>query len=125
MAHADNVQDANVTHIEWSNDALVFYFAKAKGDQEGDKATKPWHVYSNPLQPHLCPVLAFATYIFTHPGVLANNGKNNLFPGNDQYGQFKKVFCRVIDDNEKEFLALGVARSDLGSHSARKGKLKK
>ena len=36
----------------------MFYFAKRKGDQSWDKSGDPWHVYSNPKNPELCPVLA-------------------------------------------------------------------
>ena len=121
MARADNVCSAMVSHIEWNGDALIFHFAKTKGHQGGECVHKPWHVYANPLEPDICPLLAFAKYVFTHPGVLESNGNNNLFPGNDQYRRFVNIFSKVIKENEGDFRDLGYSPSDLGSHSTRKG----
>lgn len=121
MARADNVVDTQVSHIEWHSDCLVFHFAKQKGSQEGECVHRPWHVYANPLEPDICPVLAFAKYILTMPGVLEANGSNNLFPGNDQYRRFMGIFTKVLKENADEFKALGYLPSDLGSHSTRKG----
>ena len=70
MARADNVVDISVEHIEWLGDSLIFHFATTKTDQSGEKQRIPWHVYSNPMKPHICPVLAFSKYVLTHPGVL-------------------------------------------------------
>jgi len=46
-------------YIEWSGDCLIFYFATTKTDQKGEKQRLPWHVYSNPLKPHILPCLGF------------------------------------------------------------------
>ena len=53
LAQSDNCISMNVNHVQWENDSLVFYFAKTKGDQLGDKSGDPWHVYSNPKNPEL------------------------------------------------------------------------
>ena len=63
MARSDNVVHLSVEHIEWSGNCLIFYFATTKTDQNGEKQRLPWHVYSNPLKPHICPVLAFSKYL--------------------------------------------------------------
>ena len=122
MARVDNVVHLSVEHVEWCNDCLIFYFATTKTDQNGEKQRLPWHVYSNPLKPHICPVLSFAKYVLAHPGVLENNGRNMLFPGSNQYSRFLKIFHQVLMDNADDFLALGIDPNDLGSHSTRKGK---
>ena len=121
MARADNVVSANVSHVEWHGDSLVFYFAKMKGAQEGECVLKPWHVYGNPLEPEICPLLAFSKYVLTHPGVLESNGNNSLFPGNDQYRRFMGIFSKLLKDNAEDFKELGYEPNDLGSHSTRKG----
>ena len=73
------------------------------------------------MKPHICPVLAFAKYALSHPGVLQNNGRNQLFPGGNQYHRFLKIFHHVLTKHSAEILALGVDPNDLGSHSTRKG----
>lgn len=61
-----------LTHIQWRNDALIFFFQKSKHNQEGDTNHHPWHMYSNPFKPVLCPVLAIGKYL--HSGM--NNHYN-------------------------------------------------
>ena len=122
MARADNVVHLSVEHVEWNADSLIFYFATTKTDQSGEKQRLPWHVYSNPLHPHICPVLSFAKYVLAHPGVLENNGRNMLFPGSNQYSRFLKIFHNVLVENKDALLELGVDPTDLGSHSTRKDK---
>ena len=54
------------------NGKMIVYFSSLddKKNQTGDASDRPWHVYSNPNSPHLCPVLALAKYILTHPDLL-------------------------------------------------------
>jgi hypothetical protein len=85
MARSDNCTNLHISHIEWRNDCLVFFFAKTKGDQTGEKSDSPWHVYSNPFEPCICPVIALAKYIFSNFDVATS--KSTLFPGNDQYSR--------------------------------------
>ena len=92
LARSDNCLSMNVNHIQWANDALLFYFGKTKGDQLGDRAGDPWHVYANPKNPPLCPILALSNYLLSHPDLL--NGNNLLFVGNNQYDRFIKYSQR-------------------------------
>ena len=119
MARSDNCISMHVSHVEWRQDCLVFFFGKTKGDQAGEKAAEPWHVYSNPDDPVICPVLALAKYMFAYPDLVKENGQ--IFPGTEQYNRFIKIFHRVIEQNEDEFLSIGVKAHMLGSHSCRKG----
>ena len=82
LAQSNNCLAMNVNHVQWENYSLVSYFAKTKGEQLGDKSGDPWHIYSIPKNPELCPVLALANYLLSHPGLL--NGKFPLFPKNNQ-----------------------------------------
>ena len=118
MARSENCVKMHVNHIQWREDALVFFFGKSKGNQSGENNHQPWHVYSNPLEPCICPVLSFAKYIFSHPDILKGD---QLFPGTFQYDRFMKIFRKVIKDNLAAFEALGVEEGTLGSHSTRKG----
>ena len=119
MARSENVQSCHVNHIAWDNDSLLFYFPISKSNQGGENSHVPWHVYSNPFQPHLCPVLTLAKYLFSQSGILAVGDR--LFPGKHQYDRFIKVFHRIIKVHEAEFRRFGVECGDLGSHSTRKG----
>ena len=109
----------NVNHVQWENDILVFYFTKTKGDQSGDKSGDPWHVYLNPKNPELPPVLALAKYLLSHPDLL--NGNFPLFPGNNQCDRFIKIFHGVIHNNKETFHIIGVEEHSLRSHSCWKG----
>ena len=119
MARSDNCVNMNISHIQWSDDSLLFFFGKTKGNQLGDGNDKPWHVYSNPAKPHLCPVLALAKYVLLHPDLLTNGSP--VFPGTYQYKRFIKIFHKVL--RYPSFLELGVQPGDLGSHSTRKGSI--
>ena len=132
MARLENVVHAHMLHVTWDNDSLVFRFVKSKGDQTGRNKDQAWHVYANPNNPAVCPVLAMACYIFGNPGIFGvddgtdsadgtdpNNGR--LFPGSYQYERFMDCMHRIIDKHCDDFFAIGISAGDLGSHSARKG----
>ena len=83
MKRAENCVDCKITHIQVKSDCLVFAFAKSKGHQNGEEHVGPWHVYANPLEPHLCVVLSLARYLFAYPELFQNN--TALFQGTSQY----------------------------------------
>ena len=85
MARSNNCTKLMLGHIEWRDDCLVFFFGNTKNDQEGERSDTPWHVYSNPFEPCICPVLSLAKYIFSNPDIDTSNSQ--LFPGNDQYNR--------------------------------------
>ena len=62
--------DDRINPIMFKNNSLVFQFAKSKGYQNGVDRVGTWHVYANPHEPHLCPVLAISRYLFTYPELL-------------------------------------------------------
>ena len=64
MKRAENCVDANINHIYFENDSLIFEFAKSKSHQEGEEHVGPWHVYANPMEPSICPVLSLAVLMF-------------------------------------------------------------
>ena len=72
MARSENIVHANVLHISWDNDCLVFRFVKTKNDQTGRNKDQRWHVYATPENPTTCPVLAMACYLFANPGILSS-----------------------------------------------------
>ena len=121
MARSDNCVNMHINHVQWHEDAMLFFFGKSKGNQGGDRADKPWHVYSNPQMPFLCPVLAMAKYTLTHPDLFHDSCP--LFPGLSQYSRFVKFFHKLLNDNAEVFERMGVKKGDIGSHSVRKGSI--
>ena len=84
MCRADNLVTLNLAHIGWEYDSFLCNLAKCKHDQEGKGATTPWHIYANPTNPFVCPILALGLYLFSHPELLTNS-LSFLFTGNHQY----------------------------------------
>ena len=121
MARSDNVLKMMLTHVEWRNDSLVFFFGKSKSNQEGDGSHHPWHVFSNPLEPEMCPVLTLSKYLLCFPDLMFDASKTRLFPGGNQYSRYNKIFHSVLEKNKELFASLGVEKGSLGTHSIRKG----
>ena len=82
MKRAENCQMCKISHIYFHGDALVFEFAKSKGDQDG-KFVGPWHCYANPQKPHVCVVLAMAKFCLPYDAVLAKNAHERGVGGAD------------------------------------------
>ena len=101
---------------------MIYYFGTLKGSQTGDRANDTCHVYSNPKNPTICPVIDLDKYFFYHTDILTTNSK--LFPGNHQYERFLDIFHKIIHNNLEEFQSLGVEKGTLGSHSVSKGATK-
>ena len=118
LARSDDCLVVNVNHVWWENDSLVLYFAKTKGDRPVDKSGDPCHVYLNPKNMELCPVLALAKYLLSHADLM--NEIFPLFPINNQYNRFIKIFHRVIHNNKETFHILRVKEHSLGPHLCRK-----
>lgn len=121
MKRAENCANAKINHIRFEDDCLVFEFAKSKGHQKGEEHVGPWHVYANPFEPWLCPVLALARYLLCFPEVL--RGEVSLFPGKDTsiYQRYAERFGKVVSGCSTDLLKNGYVPGDLGTHSARKG----
>jgi hypothetical protein len=117
MKRAENCVDCKITHITFEGDCLVFEFAKSKSQQDGEEHIGPWHIYANPKEPFICPILSLARYLFTFPTVLV--GKSPLFEGTSQYNRYSKIFSRILRVHHNELP--GVNMGDLGTHSCRKG----
>lgn len=116
---AGNCVSICFSHLEWRNDALCIYFAHMKNDQMGEKPRDPRHVYANPINPEICPILAMAIYLICFPDL----EQPQLFPGNNQYERYRKALERLLntDNVKKELNARGIECKDIGTHSTRKG----
>ena len=122
MKRAENLAAAKINHISFKDDCLVFQFAKSKGNQTGEPHG-PWHVYTNPRKPWICPVLSLARYLFCFPEVL--KGDVPFFEGTNQYARYSARFMKLVSlskvAKDLRNMIVGFEPSDLGTHSARKG----
>ena len=110
-------------HMFWREDCLVIVISQHKGDQAGDGNSKEKHVYANPTNPVICPILAIAVMILCrHRGVEGRKFEEALFFG-DNVDRFGKLLALVLKDENLIPLDvdLGALRNEIGSHSNRKG----
>lgn len=59
MSRVGNAVANCKNHLYWKDDSLIIYFAHEKTDQTQDKPGDPRHIYANPFQPSICPILLF------------------------------------------------------------------
>ena len=119
MKRAENCVNAQINHIYFRHDALVFEFAKSKGHQKGEDHVGPWHLFANPTDPYICPVLSLSRYLATNIDVM--KGDMPLFEGTSQYDRYIGIFEKACVALEPELKKLGYQAGDLGTHSNRKG----
>ena len=100
--------------IGWSGDALTITYEKSKTNQEGINIV-PRHVYANPLNPLICPVLALGVQLCS-VSFLSYDRQDKVFNVKSP----ETSFSRWLSKHCKEIFPSG--RSSLiGTHSIRKG----
>lgn len=120
IARCHSVGSLMYNHISWNNDSMVIVFPTHKGDQNGETSL-PKHVYANPLEPSLCPILSFAIYIFCY-GFHRKGSKTQVFDGDSlSESRFSKWLKSFGVENEADFVSMGLAIVMIGTHSFRKG----
>jgi len=63
MSRSDSVDSLMLTHFDWDEDSLIIEEQGHKADQKGE--FKYWkHIYANPLNPDVCPILALGVHLF-------------------------------------------------------------
>ena len=105
--------------FSWQNDHLKLFFPKHKADQIGLDKDQARHIYSNPINPTVCPIRALAAYLLIFPDVLVQG--EQLFPGPNQKKRFNTMLHKVLGCNEEIFQNIFVDITEIGSHSIRKG----
>jgi hypothetical protein len=115
FARSCSVSDLRTHHFNWENDSLVVDMSKHKADQTGEKIT-PKHVFANPWNPEICPILALALHVFAVSFRPDNDAKSLIFLGTPY-----EVFTKWLTTALSEIPDLGFNVSDFGTHSFRKG----
>ena len=95
---------------------MIVVFPKTKSDQEG-KNCSPKHVFVNTKHPEICPILSFATFVFTS-GIRRRNGaspivfSNNISNTEDRFSNWLETICSVTENlNMLTQLEVDVRRS--------------
>lgn len=120
MSRSDSIDSLMLQHFDWEIDSMIIEEQGHKGDQTGDNKYGK-HVYANPLNPVICPILALAVYIFTTTNI--NRSKTNqLYPSSDNKSRFGNGLSEELNKlNNLEESQLGCSKHDIGTHSLRKG----
>eukprot|EP01032_Pedospumella_encystans_P016315 gene16315-18618_t len=120
VARSVSVSSLMYNHMCWDGDAMVIVFPSHKGDKEGN-VSLPKHVFANPLDPELCPILWLAVYVFT-TGFRRTEAKPLVFGAADgtesRFSKWLKSICGV---HAAALLAMGLLILEIGTHSFRKG----
>lgn len=118
IARAVSVGHILYDSISWEGDALTIFIGKMKNDQEGQNGYAR-HIYANPENPAICPILSLAVLVFSK-GYERADSTRYLFGGNGRE-RFTKWLARTLAEKKEEIMALGLLIEELGSHSFRKG----
>jgi hypothetical protein len=62
MCRSKNTVNIHRSHIAWEGDCMVVQFAHSKTDMRGLEEAYKRHVYANPEEPSICPILALSVY---------------------------------------------------------------
>jgi len=116
IGRSNTVGNIMLQHMDWGGDCIKIKIAKHKGDQTGEGIGNEKHIYANPYNPAICPILALAVFIFCK--YRGNDVvRQQLF---DRFGKaLMKVLKSVRDANPN--IDLGAVIEHLGTHSKRKG----
>ena len=120
----NNTAKIKLVDISWNIfDAFTICFSTSKMDQMGDASKYERHLYANPFQPEICPVLSLGMYFTACFGnVNAIPINSFLFPGENQDARFSNILKRTVNENWDEIARMGYSdHRELGTHSVRKG----
>ena len=83
MSRAGSCENIHISHMSWKQDSMQIYFAHTKNDQAGMQSRHPRHIYANPVNPSICPILSLGIYWICNPFKVKADGtvEQRLFPG--------------------------------------------
>jgi len=114
MSRVNNTVTICKIHMDWRDDALLIYFAHEKTDQTQSKPGDPRHIYANPFQPAICPILSLGMFFLIVD--ITKSGEQPIFSGSNPYCRFHKSMKSSFAD-----VILGCSVAAYGTHSIRKG----
>ena len=123
VCRSEVLDGLHFAHFSWVNDSLRINVVRSKKDQGGTGIGKDKNLKANPVNPALCPVLAVGLYVFSKYIHREFPEDSKFFNGKDQRQRYANIFKKVLEifpDAELE-LQFGCPRSEIGTHSHRKG----
>ena len=121
MCRVNSTAVLKLANFQWIDfDCMGITFGHTKVDQFGDDSAHLRHIYSNPHDPLVCPVLALAMF-FTSCLAGPQTNASLLFEGTLQDDRFGNLLSKVLSEHLSELHDLGYTPNDLGTHSIRKG----
>ena len=120
IARSSTVGDLLWNNIGWLDDCITVLYEKGKTNQEGMNKV-PWHVYANPGDPLICPILALGLKLCTETDTFGNR-PFKVFPSSTPDNTFSSWMRKSVDElaQDPEIL-LSVPADRVGTHSLRKG----
>jgi len=117
MCRSVNTTLVQKEHMSWEGNAVRIQFAHSKTDITHQEAQHVQHIYQNPLNPDICPLLSIERYMHMFPG----RDTGPLFPGDSQCYRFQNILQDIVNEHRAEILAMGIDPDDIGGvHSIRK-----
>lgn len=122
ISRCANIASMKYEHICWQHDCLVVVFPKTKTDQEGT-SNLARHVYANPFDPLICPILALAVHFFSGGPELSGQSIA-VFKGTCPSARFNAwltLMWKRLSEVKKNNSGLTAVDGGVGSHSFRLG----
>ena len=123
MTRTESVARMCVSHMELIHDAIGVRLPRQKNDQTGERVKDPRHMYANPMNPCICPILSLGIYFLSNINIT-----NRLFAGGnfqaDRFGENLKAVLQGTlrtEEGGSTRVEQFVSAKDIGSHSMRKG----
>lgn len=118
----NNTLHIKMNDIAWRDfDCFTITFAHSKTNQTGEEAKYPRHMFANPVDPVVCPVLSLSFYLTSCFNSFTVSDDSPLFPGAPQENRFSRILKRVLVEHQAEVNAMGFELDEIGTHSIRKG----
>jgi hypothetical protein len=121
MARSCSIGNIMLQHLRWADDCLIVRLPKHKGDQEGERSLlMDRHVYANPLELSICPILSLAVLVFCK-GFREAGGKQQVFEGTrteNKFSDMLSVILKGLSDSVQALLGANI--KDIGTHTPRK-----
>ena len=117
IARSNSISKICLSHISWSGDSMIISIPKHKADQEGSRRIDA-HVFANPVNPAICPILSLAVYVLCY----LVRRENTLFQGHSQDARFSKHLNLILSNlSHYDSGVVGSIDGRIGTHSIRKG----
>ena len=118
MGRTNNIGCLHYTAFSWAADSLVVIFVTTKTDTTSTKAEETAkHIYANPLNPAICPILALGLYTFVNGYNMDGFVFQNHAAATDRFGKNLGIILSYLKISEE---VLEAVIADIASHSGRK-----